>query len=58
MIRSDYGVKKLDTINRRMFILSAAKIVVFGGTSGIGLSTTILLSKMNAECIYSISRTP
>ena len=31
MISSDYGVKKLDTINRRMFILSAAKIVVFGG---------------------------
>ena len=34
------------------------KIVVFGGTSGIGLSTTILLSKMKAECIYAISRNP
>ena len=34
------------------------KIVVFGGTSGIGLATTILLSKMNAKLIYAISRNP
>ena len=27
----DSGVKKLHTINRRMFIISAAKLVVFGG---------------------------
>ena len=34
------------------------KIVVFGGTSGIGLSTTLMLSKMNAKQIYAISRNP
>ena len=34
------------------------KIVVFGGTSGIGLATTILLSKMNAKLIFAVSRNP
>ena len=27
----DSNVRKLNTINRRMFIISAAKIIVFGG---------------------------
>ena len=31
MITGDFGVKKLHTINRRMFIIGAAKIVVFTG---------------------------
>ena len=34
------------------------KIILFGGTSGIGLSTTIMLSKMGAKKIYAISRNP
>ncbi|MDC3024338.1 SDR family oxidoreductase [Alphaproteobacteria bacterium] len=34
------------------------KIVVFGGTSGIGLAATLMLSKMNAKHIYAISRNP
>ena len=25
------GIRKLNTVNRRMFIVSAAKIIVFGG---------------------------
>jgi len=31
MIGEDFGVKKVQTINRRMFIIGAAKIIVFGG---------------------------
>ena len=31
MISGDFGVKKLHTINRRMFIIGAAKIIVFTG---------------------------
>ena len=27
----DSGYKKLSTVNRRMFIMTAAKLVVFGG---------------------------
>ncbi len=34
------------------------KIVVFGGTSGIGLATTLMLSKMNAKHIFAASRDP
>ena len=34
------------------------RIVIFGGTSGIGLATTSMLSEMNAKHIYSISRNP
>ena len=31
MINEDTGFKKINTINRRMFIISAAKVVVFTG---------------------------
>ncbi len=31
MISGDFGVRKLQTINRRMFIIGAAKIIVFTG---------------------------
>ena len=31
MIKSNSGIRKTDVINRRMFIISAAKIVVFTG---------------------------
>ena len=31
MFSEDLGVRKLHIINRRMFIVSAAKIIVFGG---------------------------
>ena len=31
MLGEDFGVKKIQTINRRMFIISAAKIIVFTG---------------------------
>ncbi|RPH05822.1 MAG: SDR family oxidoreductase [Alphaproteobacteria bacterium TMED93] len=34
------------------------RIVIFGGTSGIGLATTKMLSKMKAKHIYCISRNP
>ncbi len=39
-------------------VVQDKKIVVFGGTSGIGLSTSLLLSKMNAKHIFSVSRNP
>ena len=31
MLTENFGVKKLHTINRRMFIISVAKIIIFGG---------------------------
>jgi penicillin-binding protein 2 len=31
MISSDLGAKKLQTINRRMFIITAAKVIIFSG---------------------------
>jgi len=31
MIRKDFGLKKIQIINRRMFIIGSAKIIVFGG---------------------------
>ena len=31
MLGEDFGVKKIQTINRRMFIIGAAKIIVFTG---------------------------
>ena len=31
MIKSNSGIRKTDVINRRMFIIGAAKIVVFAG---------------------------
>ena len=31
MLNGDWGVKKLHTINRRMFIISVAKVIVFSG---------------------------
>tara|TARA_E500000331_G_scaffold335611_1_gene361876 strand:- start:11 stop:718 length:708 start_codon:yes stop_codon:yes gene_type:complete len=34
------------------------KIVLFGGTSGIGLSTLVMLSNMKAKKIFTISRSP
>ena len=40
------------------FVCVNKRIVIFGGTSGIGLATTSMLSEMNAKHIYSISRNP
>ena len=31
MIRRNFGIRKSDIINRRMFIIGAAKLVIFGG---------------------------
>ena len=31
MIKSNSGIRKTDVINRRMFIIGAAKVVVFAG---------------------------
>ena len=31
MLNGDLGIKKLHTINRRMFIISVAKIIIFSG---------------------------
>ena len=31
MIKGSIGVRKSDIINRRMFIIGAAKLVIFGG---------------------------
>ena len=31
MIRGNSGIRKTDTINRRMFIIGAAKIIIFSG---------------------------
>ena len=31
MLGEDFGVKKVHTINRRMFIIGAAKIIIFTG---------------------------
>ena len=31
MLNGDLGIKKLQTINRRMFIISVAKIIIFSG---------------------------
>ena len=38
--------------------ISGKKIVVFGGTSGIGLATIKLLLKHNPSKIYALSRNP
>jgi NAD(P)-dependent dehydrogenase (short-subunit alcohol dehydrogenase family) len=38
--------------------ISGKKIVVFGGTSGIGLATIKLLLKHNPKKIYAVSRNP
>jgi NAD(P)-dependent dehydrogenase (short-subunit alcohol dehydrogenase family) len=38
--------------------ISGKKIVVFGGTSGIGLATVKLLLKYNPSKIYAVSRNP
>ena len=34
MIRGNSGIRKTDVINRRMFIIGAAKIIVFAGIIG------------------------
>ena len=39
-------------------ILSKKKIVIFGGTSGIGLATIKLLLKLKVAKIIAISRSP
>jgi len=31
MIKRNFGIRKSDIINRRMFIIGAAKIIIFGG---------------------------
>ena len=31
MIKRNFGIRKSDIINRRMFIVGAAKLVIFGG---------------------------
>ena len=31
MIKSNLGIRKADIINRRMFIIGAAKVIVFAG---------------------------
>ena len=31
MLGEDFGIKKVQTINRRMFIIGAAKLIVFTG---------------------------
>ena len=31
MLGENFGVKKIQTINRRMFIIGAAKLIVFAG---------------------------
>ena len=31
MIKDNFGIRKSDIINRRMFIIGAAKLVIFGG---------------------------
>ena len=31
MIKRNFGIRKSDIINRRMFIIGAAKLVIFGG---------------------------
>ena len=38
--------------------ISGKKAIVFGGTSGIGLSTTKILSEKGASKIIAISRNP
>ena len=38
--------------------ISGKKIVIFGGTSGIGQATTQMLSKKGASEIIAISRNP
>ena len=38
--------------------IKGKKIVLFGGTSGIGLSCAKTMAKKNAQVIYSISRNP
>ena len=31
MIKDNFGIRKSDIINRRMFIIGAAKLIIFGG---------------------------
>ena len=31
MIKGNFGIRKSDIINRRMFIIGAAQLIVFGG---------------------------
>ena len=31
MIKGNFGIRKSDIINRRMFIIGTAKLVIFGG---------------------------
>ena len=50
MLGENFGVRKVQTINRRMFIIGAAKLVVFTGCSTLLLS----LHEINNRLIKSI----
>ena len=51
MFSGNFGARKLHTINRRMFIIGAAKVVIFGGIIvrlfSLQVSDNIILTRLN-----------
>ena len=52
MINKSFGIRKSDIINRRMFIIGAAKLIIFGGL--MLLILFLMVSKGNFEDIIPI----
>ena len=51
MIKSNSGIRKTDVINRRMFIIGAAKIVIFVDCGSNSIEIVKFLKKNNIEVL-------